>query len=148
MVGWRPEASARCALIPPSNDGVRADADLAGPSATTRSPRLVIPTPDPNVRVLEPTLDDDIRRFVRLHGLDGAIETSRELANDSFPGCAITIALESDPDAGDEWLVVEVSVHDIDEAEIIARFDEFMRAWIVAMPPEKRDHVALTYLVR
>jgi hypothetical protein len=85
---------------------------------------------------LSPVVPEDVRAFAAARGAADYLGPLLELARQSFPGAAVTVLLEDDPEiAGLRYVVFEVDVGDWDAGRITAAYDRWTPAFVDACPP-------------
>lgn len=83
--------------------------------------------------------------FCAEHQLLEALPVVLQLAEHHFqPLDAPLVEVETDPEAGGEYMVISVAVAAGIE-EVLKRYDAFTSQWVQSIPAQARDFIRLTY---
>lgn len=87
----------------------------------------------------------EVKAFVGSRNLKSEIGRTIRLIYDYFPpGIVISLDVETDPEAEEECLVVDVKTWGGADVALRA-YNGFVKEWVVAVPPAVRDAVRVTF---
>ena len=96
----------------------------------------ILPSPPPRPLVYVFDVTDDIKETL--------IEAI-SLANKHFTDVqTIDVRWEQDPEAGENWIAVEVTTKD-EVDEVLEKYDNYTNEWVSLVPWNKRERIRLSY---
>ena len=99
------------------------------------------PAAGPDLEAVSPV----VRDYCAAHGLAGPVADLQRLARESMTGLTgVLLRVESDPESGESWLVVEAQVP-AGTPTFLADYDAVLRQWVEATEPRARDRVCFTF---
>ena len=89
----------------------------------------------------------DALAYCLQHGLQQYLFTAIALIGQWFPSIhACRLRLEQEPETGEEWLVIEVTLQE-DVDEVLSSCDAYTDRWVVQVSWPERDKIQLVYNV-
>jgi hypothetical protein len=92
-----------------------------------------------------PQLSPEILQFCSRQRILGYVPTAINLLGRSFPSISeLKIDLEKDPETGEEWLVLNVTIQgEVDE--VLNNYDNYTIHWVSLVPWPERHKIRLSY---
>ena len=111
-------------------------------------PEKTLMTEEVKGRVLDDLLTPEVRDFCAQQGILKYVPTAIDLAKQHFSSIQdIYLRLEDDPEAGEEWLMIDVTVHgEVDE--VVKSHNDYIADWVSLVPWPERDKVRLSYNIQ
>ena len=90
-------------------------------------------------------LPEEVSQYCAAHQLTPYLETALRLAEEAFaPVKRLKTTLETDPETGEEYLVIEVVMADRGD-RVLDQKKRYTRAWVQAAPHDIRRRIRLAY---
>ena len=95
--------------------------------------------------VIKDHLSADILQFCSQHGILQYVPVAVDLIEEYLsPIQGLHIQLEQDPETGEEWLVIDVTIQG-DVKEILDEYDKYTDHWVSSVPWPQSDKFRLSY---
>jgi hypothetical protein len=89
----------------------------------------------------------DALAYCLRYGLWQYLLTATTLIGQCFPSIhACRLRLEQEPETGEEWLVIEITLQE-DVDEVLSSYDAYTDRWVTQVPWPERDKIRLVYNV-
>lgn len=90
-------------------------------------------------------LSEGVLKYCSQHHIFDFLQNTLKLVQENFSGLQrLTVERELDPDAEDDWLVLNADIEsDIDK--MLSQYDEYTRRYVKLVPWPKRDKIRFSY---
>ena len=87
-------------------------------------------------------LSRDVIGFCAREGLMGYLSLAADFVVDCFGASiqGIAVNVENDPESGDEWLSLELTLSG-DSQGLLARYDSYVSRWVASVPPAEQGKI-------
>ena len=91
-------------------------------------------------------LPEEVEHFCQREGLLGYLEHAYELIERHFGAVDdLRVGMQPDPETGDEWVSVEITVEDADD--LLDHYESYTREWVASVPWPERVKILLAFYV-
>jgi hypothetical protein len=89
-------------------------------------------------------LSEDVREFCRHHDLLAELKEAITLAEECFESADIRVEKDVDPETGENWLLMTITVSEV-PMTVGKAHGKYLERWVSAVPWPKRSLVRISY---
>lgn len=92
-------------------------------------------------------LPDEVAAFCRRQCLEPYVQMASDLVKKCFSPQEIAFEMEVDPETGEDWLVVNITVQG-NRQDVLAAYRSYSYEWVRSVPWPQRNLICVSYDIR